>query len=295
MKKNSIVLLILFTVSLAFATETDLENQWFKKDLSVNERNVLVEQSKKEPFEKIAPIVFKVLNECPFLDGCITKYDPPWSDDRYSSDEKTHLMASEVMNHFKFPKNDLQKAKVILSLLQKTKLEHEKSSFIAWLNHYHWCPDAENVLLDIATNKNTALYIRAESIKTLLNHCDVNSYMPLAIEIIYAHKKEQRPHEFNYIINQGNNKLLKLDRKNMQLLLNTGFNILNEIPENELKSGYHLASHLGGILKIKNKFKPDQSAKKYQGKYRLTDDYFIDTVKNALDYYSSHKKEIQNK
>ena len=39
-------------------------------------------------------------------------------------------------------------------------------------------------------------------------------------------------------------------------------------------------------------FAPNQKERKYQGEHGLTDEFFIDTVKNAIKWYAKSKKEI---
>ena len=76
-------------------------------------------------------------------------------------------------------------------------------------------------------------------------------------------------------------------------MLAAGFEIITELSDENLQTGYFVARRLGFILKIQDEFAPNQKASKYQGKHGLTDEFFIDTVKNAIKWYSKHKKEIQ--
>ena len=73
-------------------------------------------------------------------------------------------------------------------------------------------------------------------------------------------------------------------------MLAAGFQIISELPNKDLKSGYFVARHLGFILKAQDEFTPDQKKQKYQGKHGLTDNFFIDTVKNAIKWHSKNKQ-----
>ncbi len=72
------------------------------------------------------------------------------------------------------------------------------------------------------------------------------------------------------------------NRPAARALLETGFELLQRIPRQRIDQGYFVALHLGFILKLKDQFKPDQQAEKYQGPGGLTKDFFQDTVRNAL-------------
>jgi len=118
--------------------------------------------------------------------------------------------------------------------------------------------------------------------------------MPLAVEIILSHNKGMpRNQAFNFTINQGN-RLFSLSDKNRRLVLAAGFEVLKDWTESELQHGYFVATQLGFILKIRDEFAPNQKARKYQGEHGLTDEFFIDTVKNALRWHAKNEKDIES-
>jgi hypothetical protein len=284
--------ILLFTMSLAHGTDSS-KDVWFKGDLSPDERTALVEKLKKKPFAEIAPDLLKVRVDYQFS-GINPTRDTPWNNDGLAPRDRNYLMASAVWQHHMTPKDELAKAKVILSLLQKASGKAEKIILIYDIMNHQWCPDAEMVLLALAKNKKEHLDTRGASVSTLLSRCDINTHMALAVEIILAHKAGlDRCHAFNYITNQGN-RLFTLTEKNKLMVLTAGFRIITELPDQDLQTGYHVARQLGFILKIPNTFAPNQSAPKYQRVGGLTDEFFIDTVKNAIKWYSNNKKELQS-
>lgn len=203
-------------------------------------------------------------------------------------------MASAVWQHHLSPKDNLDKSKIVLSLLLKSSGKTEQAILIDAILNHQWCPEAESVLLNLAKNTKEDLGIRRSSASTLLSRCDINTYMPLAVEIILAHKKGLgRCEALHFTTNQGN-RLFSLTEQNKQRLVAAGFQSIEELPDNELQSGYFAARHLGFILKIPEEFAPDQKARRYRGEHGLTDEFFIDTVKNALKWYSENKKKMES-
>jgi hypothetical protein len=294
MKTLATTIMLVFTVSLAHGAEPSIKDAWSKEYLSPEERTALVERSKKEPFATIAPILLRTLVDNQMLLGYCPWGDTPWNNDRLRPTDRTYLMASVVWQQHMKPRDDLEKAPILLSLLQNASRQNEKSILIGAIKNSQWCTEAEKVLLAIAKDKKEDLGIRRASVSTLLIRCEIDIYMPLAIEIILSHDKGMpRNQAFNFTINQGN-RLFSLSEENRRLVLATGFEVLTDWAENELQHGYFVARQLGFILKIRDEFAPNQKKRKYQGEHGLTDEFFIDTVKNALRWYSKNKKDIES-
>lgn len=293
MKRLITIVVLLFFVSLAHGSESSIKDAWSKKGLSPDARTALVVKSKKEPFAQIAPILLKTLVDYQPLYGINPWGDTPWNNDRLRPPDRTYLMASAVWQHHMKPRDDLAKATILLALLQKASGQSEKSILIGAIQNSQWSPDAEKVILGIAKDKKEDIGIRRASVTALLRRCEINTYMPLASEIILSHDKGMpRNQAFNFAINQGN-RLFSLSETNRRLVLSTGFEVLSDWTESELQHGYFVARRLGFILKFRDEFAPNQKARKYQGKHGLTDEFFIDTVKNALRWYSKNKKDIE--
>ncbi len=294
MKPVTLIIVLLFTASPGSASAFAIDD-WFRDDLSTDERNELVERAKDAALEEIAPTVLKVLVDYRPIYAFGVK-TPPWNDDddRLSARDRTFLMAGAVWKHHMSPRNDLPKAKVMLSLLRMASRAAEKRILITSISAYQWCPDAEQVLLDLCNADEESLDVRRLAAESLLEHCDLNTYMPVAVEIILAHEKGlPRCQAFNFTTNYGN-RLFELNDTNRNAVLAAGFGILDELTDDELQTGYFVAKRLGFILKTRNEFAPDQQAAKYQGKYGLKDEFFIDTVNNARIWHAQHKREIRS-
>ncbi|MGQ9660772.1 MAG: hypothetical protein ACUVWX_00360 [Kiritimatiellia bacterium] len=286
---------VAFAVSLAHGAESSIKDAWDKEDFSPNERTALVERSRREPFAEIAPVVLKVLVDYQPFYGINPKGDTPWNNDGLTARDRKYLMASAVWQHHMTPKDDLGKAKVLLALLQKSSLQPEKAILIGAIQNNQWHPDAETVLLGLVQNKEEDLGIRRSSVSTLLSRCDINTYIPLAVEVVLAHKAGlDRCQAFPFTMNQGN-RLFSLSTENRRKILVAGFDIISELPETDLKTGYFVARLLSFRLKQENEFAPNQQERRYQGDHGLTDDFFVETVKNAIGWYRKHNKETQNK
>jgi hypothetical protein len=271
--------------------ETRDQKVWFGGDLSPDERTALVEKSKNVPFEKIAPELLKgLLGGMPVWGS--QPGETPWNNKNLHPLDRAYLMAHEVWYHHIRTIEELAKAKYLLSLLQKATSYPEKYILIEAIMDYQWCSDAEVVIYDMFTKSIDDPYLRDKLLSTLLHRCEINTYMYLAIESILSCKKGLPRCEKFKIINTKDNRLLLLNDKNRQLMLTTGFEIINELSNEERHGGYYIARTLGAILKIPGEFAPDQKAIKYQGKHGLTDEFFLETVRNAIKWYLENKKEI---
>lgn len=306
--KTATLLLITFVLcscsnqTTVMPDESSLRSQWAKRDLSTKERDKLVELSEKEPFETIIPILLPLLVDCQPNYGINYEGSKPWNMDRLSSEDRTYVMADSVWIYQMKPRDDFSKANVLLALLRKTSRREEKGILISALQHEQWTPDAEKDLADIANNTNEPCEFRQEAVEALLYHCEVNLYVPIAIEIIRAHdeKGQLRCASFSSICEAVYQQITTpqgyrpstLNETNKYALISEGFEILTELPKENLQIGAGAAFRLGNMLGIKDEFNPDRSAKKYQdrGPFQgaLREEFFADTVKNALAWYSTN-------
>lgn len=290
MKPLASIALLLCFASLVRGNEFSLQAQWSRKDLSADQRDELVELSKKESFQKISPILLKVIGDGSQYPLCYSfpLGKNPWNHERLSSVCRTYLMALAVWGHHMSPPVDPTKAKILFALLQDSKNDAEKKHLLSSIKHRQWIEEAEQVFSRIAKDREESSGVRGIATHALLERCDINSYMPLAIEIVQSQKKLfDRIQIFHSLTNLGN-RLFSLTEKNKQLVLSIGFEILSELPDEDLQHGYFVARRLGYILEMENDFVPDQKAEKYQGKQRLKEEFYSDTTKNALNWYSAN-------
>ncbi|MBC8206122.1 MAG: hypothetical protein ISR84_00310 [Kiritimatiellales bacterium] len=287
------LILLIFSVSPARGAELDIQSAWAQPGLSAEERNALVAQAKNMPFAEIVPGLLKTrVTYQP--DHYINPWGAtPWNNDDLEPQDRAYLMAVEAWQHHMYPADDWSKASVLLNLLRQSSDKLEQSVLIGTMVNSQWYPDAEDVLLVMALNKEEDLEVRRAAASALLSRCEIDEYMPLACEIILLHERGlPRCRAFN-LTTDKDYRLHSLSLQNKRLMTFTGFRILAELPRNNLNIGYFVARRLGYLLRLKDEFTPNKSGK-YRDANGLTDAFFSDTVKNALQWYSKNKQELRD-
>jgi hypothetical protein len=291
MIRNGLALLL--AVALASSVvATVTEDEWFNERLSADERNDLVERSKNESFAVVAPMVLMALAKYQPFYGINPRGETPWNDERYGkrASDAIYLMAQAVWQHHIRAKDEPAVSDVILSLLKKSVNDREKLYLISAIKNYQWCPDDEQVLRDLCLDDKQHLEIRKRSAEALLRRGDINTQLPLAIEIIRAHKEgSDRCQAFTTIMNFGV-RWKELSDKNKRVFLATGFEIIEALPESELRTGYFVAGHLGHFIFFESRgsFAPDPKSPEYRGQNGLKPEFFIQAVKNAIAWHAEH-------
>jgi hypothetical protein len=197
-------------------------------------------------------------------------------------------MAGAVWYHHIDHRGDEATSKILLRLLQQANNAEERRMLVHAIRFYRWNSAAERPIAVIAMDQKNPLALRTLSAGALLTHCDVNLYMPLAEDLIRNPKsKTDQARLYNTLTNLGN-RLFSLNEDNKRSIVSMGFDILTALPEKNLRDGYFVALRIGFVLKIPTEFKPDQSAEEYQGPNGLRDEFFEDTVRNALDWHAEN-------
>jgi len=294
MKAIITTILLMLSVSLVSGAEPDIQTVWSQSGLTPEERTELVEMGKKEPFHTIIPSLLKLR----------VAYQPSyhinpwgstsWNNDNLEPQDRAYLMALAVWQHHILPKDEPAKAFILLSLLQNSSVELEKLVIIGTMMNSQWFSQAEEVLLGIAEDEKEDLDVRRAAVSALLSRCKVNTYMPLALEIILTYEKGlPRCRAFNLTTDKGH-RLFSLSLQNKRLVVAAGFEILNELPKKDLKTGYFAARRLGYLLRFKKEFTPNRIMSKLLGKNELTDEFRIETVNNAIRWYAENGKEFKS-
>jgi hypothetical protein len=283
---------LMFAIGTVCAAASTLGADWRRQDLSPEERTALVERSEGQPFEEVAPLILRMLVDYQPRLALNIVGGTPWDDDHLGPREKTYVMAFTVWNHFMATRDDPPTAKVVLSLLQEASTSTEKTILVGAMWSHQWCPDAEETLRHVAENDEEDLGVRTLAAATLLYRCELNAYMPLAMQLVSAHEQGlSRCQAFDLVTNMGN-RLFRLNKVNRQKVLRTGFGILKGLPEAEMERGCVVACRLGFLLEVPDRFQPDQNDPRYRGEYRLKAEFYVDTVKNALEWYAEHMDEM---
>ena len=265
-----------------------LEQKWNDVLLDNNELLKLYEISKKESFETIGPIIIDIL----FPDNEIIIFysdsgPPNWRDETQSMSFRKKRMAAEIWSYFLRGHKDDDITNTVLKLLKDAKTDIKKTQLILTLMFHQWNSECEKVLSHIACNNSEKYDIRNYALQTLLKRCDTESYIPFCFDVIFMLKdKIQRCSAFHDVTQEINN-FSKLKKENANLIIRSGFRIITDLEDKDLKHGYLPAGNLGSYLKIKNGFKPDLYDEKYKGENHKY--FFIDTVKNALKWWNENQ------
>ena len=289
MKKLGQSLLAVAIIAAAVGCGGSDPADWSRTDLIGGERDLLVETSKGRPFVEIAPALCRVLRE-ESPPALFSSGERPWRDRSLSPSSAMYLMALEVWQHHVWAPNDPAKAEVLLALLDASTDDAEKVRLITALGEAHWTPAAERALLQLARDEQQPLPARRAAVKGLLRQCDLNAYVPLAVDVIVAHPSGLQRHEaFTDVTNLGD-RLEALYDMNREGIVGLGFEMLLELPADDLDGGYFVARRLGQILQAPNEFAPDQSDPVYRyADGDLTDGFFAETTANALAWYRVHR------
>lgn len=281
-------------VSISLVAEPTVEDDWRAADFPPALRTSLVERSKRAPFESIAPVILKVIDHGPWAYGSSFS-DEPWNDENLSARDRKYWMALAVWDHHfeGSDRNDRAKAKFLVTRLQKASGKTEKLYLISTLQHYHWCLEAQETLLKTARNPAEEFEVRNRAAQTLMRKVDPNVHVQSALTVALSYGDLPRRCEaFNDIFNLGN-RLWTLSPENQRAFVVAGFELLGELPEEDMNVGYFVALRMNFILKIKVEFQPDRKNGKYDDRGNLSEAFFADTTRNALKWYAEHRAEVQ--
>lgn len=287
-----VLLLLLGLIAVGGAAEPALLQDWLVTKHTDAERTAIVGQSKTLPFSQLAPTLLKVLVEYRSTFGHYNHVgEQPWNDQRLKPRQRNFVMAEVVWSHHLRGADDPAKGRALLNLLPKGSANpHGRYLVIDAMTHSQWVPEMEPVLKAMLTDDDRGSDARRAALNCLLHRGDINAYMPICIEHIQSSGAlPMQLREFNLLTNQGN-RLFTLSKSNRKKLINLGFELLERLPHQQHQTGYFVALHLGYLLKIEDQFKPDQHAEEYQSPSGLTDAFFTDTVKNALNWRTRHSK-----
>lgn len=283
----SILLLSVFGVAGA---DSDLPRLLLETHHSDATRTRIVERAKQADFKTVAPAVLKVLcNYRPMFGYYNHVGETPWNDARLDPRRRNFVMAKVIWAHHLRGHDNPDKARVLMDLIPPGQTNpHARYLVIDAISHRQWIPKMERVLLEMLSDRSRSRDAKRHSLMVLLDRCDINQYMPFAIRHIKsADGLTKQLREYNHLTNQGN-RLHALTEANRTALLETGFNLIKQLPEEKLSQGYFVALQLGWILRMKDQFKPDQGAAKYQGPSGLKKEFFSETVRNALRWHAAN-------
>lgn len=151
-------------------------------------------------------------------------------------------------------------------------------------------------LTAIVTSNMEPLSMRMAALRTLIIHEGINHHINQIIKLTTVNQSDSELKQvkaMSYLISASPVKTLsQLSQVNKNRYLYHAFELLNLNHDGKTGRGYFLALHLETFLSLEpaqhHVFKPDQSLKQYQTARGLSDDFFQQTVDNALQWWQGN-------
>jgi hypothetical protein len=254
-------------------------SQISKQHISGADRDAAVESLKHADIAKTAPRILRLMrdNVSPSEPG----FDKPWMSPHYSHRAKVWYASGAVWTALFSGSNDPSKAKILLELLGDN---HDEYSQYVVLNQlrFHWNSEVETEVSALARRKNITNDTKELAISVLLE-CAGDSYVPDALRFVQDAASEDQSFRFHPVFNIGN-RFETFSQKSQADILTLGFSILEAESKPGTSAGYEVACQLGTFLRVPEEFKPNSHAPEYQGRGGLNENFFFDTVINALEW-----------
>jgi hypothetical protein len=154
-----------------------------------------------------------------------------------------------------------------------------------------WDASAENDLAKILRNGNKPATLRQNAARALSLHGN-EDYRDVMLQWAAKAEHRERIQWFNLLAAPLHKKRKGLDHRVVCL----GFQLIqaerNKSPNN-IHGAYFLACTAGPY--VGNEFSPSTSDPKYKGKFGLSDQFFEDTVHNALRWWEKNREKYESK
>jgi hypothetical protein len=255
----------------------DLIRELARKDISNERRDAIVEQLKQSDVSTVATGILEVMR------SHVSAGEPgippkPWMNDAHSHKAKVWYASGEIWRGLFKGRDDPNKAAILLKLLTNNQDEYSIYEILITL-WAHWAPDAEQQVFNLFQDSKATVSSKRQALEVLLARCGEKYAIP-ALDFIRSSSSRDQLMLFSSIFNSGG--YFSYSEENQKSIIDLGFSILES---NENRSGgYGLATQLGRFLKIPGEFAPDQNAAKYKTERGLNDQFFLDTVRNALEW-----------
>jgi hypothetical protein len=274
-------LLILLTV--CNLQGEDLVSELVRKDISNERRDAIVEQLKQSDISAVAPKILEVMrsHESAGEPGIPPK---PWMNDSHSHRAKVWYASAEIWFWLFIGRDDPNKAAILPKLLTSINDAYKDDGYtiheVLSTMLAHWAPEAEQQVSNLLQDSKAPSSVKRHALEVLIQRCGERYVIP-AIDFIRSSSGRDQKMLFTSIFNSGG--YFKYSEENQKNIIDLGFSILES---NENQYGYGLARQLGYFLKIPGEFAPNQNAAKYKTKngLNLNDQFFLDTVRNALEW-----------
>jgi hypothetical protein len=149
---------------------------------------------------------------------------------------------------------------------------------------FHWTTEAEQPVFDLFKRHKASDLLRYHAIQVLLERCG-ERYVDRAIEFIQSLSPRDQLSFFHLV----GGRFFSYSGATQEKLIALGFTILEK---SDGQGGYFVARDLGRFLKIPGEFAPDQNSPQYRGENGLKEQFFSDTVRNALEWKKNNEKAV---
>jgi hypothetical protein len=152
-----------------------------------------------------------------------------------------------------------------------------------------WTPDAESTVANLVKQPDEDLTVRIAAGLTLILRGREN-YHELFLAFAGKSDHADRKRWYDLLAGPRHKRQTGVDPR----VVGMGFDLLEAERRSSpdyVHGAYFLAITTGDY--VGQEFKPDQSNPRYQGKHGLTDEFFGDTVNNAMRWWNLNKDDIK--
>ena len=178
--------------------------------------------------------------------------------------------------------------KLLTALLQAAANDKEKHHLLKALTS-RWEPDAESPLAKLLVAANEPREIGQDAALALIVH-GKQDYRDVMLRLAANADHDEKVQWYNLLADPRHKKRTGVDPR----IISLGFRLIQadraRSPE-YLQGAYFLANTTGSY--IGQDFAPDSKDSRYQSKGGLSEQYFADTVKNALRWWDENHKRVE--
>jgi hypothetical protein len=177
---------------------------------------------------------------------------------------------------------------LLLSLLRQSETTAARTRILQDLTH-RWVRDAETPAAELMKSPGEDLTLRTTAAAALIQNGE-KDYHDLFVEYAKRGNFAERQRWFTVLSDPRHRWRKGMDPEVVEI----GFNLILENRRNSpnyVHGSYFLAIQTGDY--IREEFRPDQRDPQYQGKHGLTDQFFADTVTNAIRWWTQNRVEIE--
>jgi hypothetical protein len=240
-------------------------------------RDALVDALALAPFGEVVPRILPLIREyaTPTEPGMGAK---PWLSDEHSVRARIWYALGAIWDRHLTGAADPAKGAVLLSLLDADGSPQDMSRLIEAVG-FHWTSDSEPLPAALLKRRSVPAEVRVAAAGELLRRASIDRYVPSAVALVREAEPARRSERYNRLANMGYD-VRSASPASRAALVDVGFELLEA--EQYPAARYFLAIRIGFLLDVPGEFKPDNRDPRYKGPNGLTQEFFDQTVRNAL-------------